>query len=109
MLTYACPIWITASKTQIDRIERFQSRTIRSITKAPQFVRNSIIRKDLNLETIQDHIKRLSTKFYHNPDRTGNKPLIEALDYNEKIFMDFKARPRQVLHLLASSSDEDEP
>jgi hypothetical protein len=107
MITYACPIWLTATKSQIERVEVFQNKVLRSVTRAPQFVRNSIIRQDLNLETIQDHVSRLAKRFYHDPERTGNRPLAEALDYQDTVFMDFKARPRQVLRLLACSSDEE--
>ncbi|GBN57609.1 hypothetical protein AVEN_141751-1, partial [Araneus ventricosus] len=34
------------------------------MTNAPLFVRNDVIRKDLKIEMIEDHMKNISRKFF---------------------------------------------
>jgi hypothetical protein len=108
MILYASQVWLTCANSHLQKLESFQSKTLRWITAAPWFVRNEIIRRDLNVETIKEHIIRLSKRFYSDPEKTGNRPLIEALNYNTRIIGDYKARPKQVIKLLADSSEDTE-
>ena len=63
--TYGIQIWGASSKSNIDIIERFQSKTLRNILNAPWFVPNYIINRDLQIPTVKEEIKRFSCN-YHN-------------------------------------------
>ena len=48
VLTYAAPAWwALLSATNRCKFEEFQSRTLRSLSGSPWFVRNNVIRGDL--------------------------------------------------------------
>jgi hypothetical protein len=106
MLLYASEIWLTTSQTNIKKIEQFQAKVLRKITNLPYFVRNNIIRNDLNLNTINEYILKMAKRFYNKPNNDNNSTLKEALDYDQKVFMEFKARPKQIIQLYNTSSDE---
>ena len=54
--TYGIQLWGKASKTNLEIIERFQSKCLRDIVQAPWFVPNELIRKDLKVITVQKEI-----------------------------------------------------
>jgi hypothetical protein len=45
--TYGIQLWGTASTSNIEILERFQSKGLRMIVDAPWYVTNTIIRRDL--------------------------------------------------------------
>jgi hypothetical protein len=45
--TYGIQLWGTTSNSNIEILERFQSKVLRLIVNAPWYVPNSVIRKDL--------------------------------------------------------------
>ena len=61
--TYGIQLWGTAATSNIIILQRFQSKILRIITKAPYFSSNSRIRQDLGMPTVQDEIKLCSTKY----------------------------------------------
>lgn len=74
VVTYGCPVWITAADTHINKIQVFQNKVLRIITKAPWFVRNSNIRKDLNIKSIYDTIlERCLIFLQDNPHGVGER------------------------------------
>ncbi|GBN60350.1 hypothetical protein AVEN_226503-1 [Araneus ventricosus] len=64
ILTYSAPIWCITAKTHRRKIQILQNKNLRIMTNAPWFVRNDVIHKDLKIETIEDHVKNLSRKFF---------------------------------------------
>ena len=61
--TYGVQLWGNASKTNIDVIQRSQSRILRIITGAPWYIRNENIHKDLNIPLVKNEICRLQTNY----------------------------------------------
>lgn len=51
--TYEAQLWGTASTSNIDILERFHSKTLRTITKTPWFIPNSEIRIDLRVKYVK--------------------------------------------------------
>jgi hypothetical protein len=45
-------------------LERFQSKALRLITDAPWYVPNAITRRDLQVPSIKEEIRRLSAQYY---------------------------------------------
>ena len=57
MWSYRVELWETAAKSHLDIIQRFQSKTIRLISKAPYYVTNVQLHRDLNVALIEDRDK----------------------------------------------------
>jgi hypothetical protein len=49
ILTYEIQLWETASTSNIEILERFQSNALRMIVDAPWYVPNTVIRRDLQI------------------------------------------------------------
>jgi hypothetical protein len=45
-------LWGTASTSNIEILERFQSKTLRMIVDAAWYVPNTVIRRDLQIPTV---------------------------------------------------------
>jgi hypothetical protein len=61
--TYGLQLWGTASSSNIENLERFQSKVLRMITDAPWSVPNAIIRQDLQLTTVKEEISQWSSQY----------------------------------------------
>lgn len=55
--SYGIQIWGCAKNYVIDIIQRFQNKVLRNIVKAPWYIRNADIHRDLNINTIAAEIK----------------------------------------------------
>jgi hypothetical protein len=49
-------LWGTTSNSNIEILERFQSKALRLIVDAPWYVSNSVIRKDLQIPSVKEEI-----------------------------------------------------
>jgi hypothetical protein len=61
--TYDIQIWGTTSNSNIEILERFQSKDLRLIVNAPWYVQNSVIRNDLQVPTVKEEISRFSSHY----------------------------------------------
>jgi hypothetical protein len=67
--TYGIQLWGTASTSNIEILERFQSKTLRMIADAPWYAPITVIRRDLQIPTVKEEIWRCSS-----PQRTPKLP-----------------------------------
>jgi hypothetical protein len=56
-------LWGTASTSNIEILERFQSKALRMIVDAPRYVPNTVIRRDLQTRTVKEEIRRYSSQY----------------------------------------------
>ena len=61
--TYGIQLWGTAAKSNLEILQRFQSKTLRQIANAPQCITNDTIHRDLQIPTIQEEIKKYSGNY----------------------------------------------
>jgi hypothetical protein len=61
--TYGIQLWGTASTSNIEILERFQSKTLHKIVDAPWYVLNTVIRRDLQIPTVKEEIQRYSSQY----------------------------------------------
>jgi hypothetical protein len=61
--TYGIQLWGTASTSNIEILERFQSKALRMIVDAPWYVPNTLIRRDLRISTVKEEIRRYSSYY----------------------------------------------
>jgi hypothetical protein len=73
--TYGMQLWNAASTSEI--LEHFQSRALPMIVDAPWYVPNTVVRRDLQIPTIQEEIRHYSSQYSarlsaHSYDLTVN-------------------------------------
>jgi hypothetical protein len=52
--TYGIQLWGTASTSNVEILERFQSKALRLIVEAPWYVPNTLILRDLHMPTVKE-------------------------------------------------------
>jgi hypothetical protein len=62
--TYGIQLWGAASTSDIEILERYQSKALRLITDAPWYVPNVIIRHGLQVPSVKEESCRLSAQYY---------------------------------------------
>jgi hypothetical protein len=70
--SYGIQLWGSASKSNIEILERFQAKVLRSITDSPWYVPNSFIARDLSIMTEQAaigyHSNKYKARMNHHPN-----------------------------------------
>jgi hypothetical protein len=61
--TYGIQLWCTATTSNIEILERFLSKALRMIVDAPWYVPNTVIRRDLQISTGKEEIRRYSSQY----------------------------------------------
>lgn len=74
--TYGIQLWGTAANSNIEILQRFQSKLLRIISNAPFYVTNAQLHRDLKINTINDEIKAHSTRYQfriqHHPNQLAS-------------------------------------
>lgn len=76
--TYGIELWGSAKASNIQRIQSFQSKVLRTILNAPWYVSNLTTHNDLNIPTVKEVIKEKFLKFHSNLSSHPN-PLAQSL------------------------------
>lgn len=61
--TYGIQLWGTASTTNINILQRFQSEVLWMIVDAPWYVLNEVIHKNLGVPMVMDDAKRFAREY----------------------------------------------
>lgn len=61
--TYGIQLWGSTCASNVDIIQRTQSKMLREIANAPWYIRNKTIHNDLEIAPVTDVIKNFSTKY----------------------------------------------
>jgi hypothetical protein len=61
--TYGIQLWGTTSNSNIEILERFQSKVLRLKVNGPWYVPNSVIHKDLHIPSVKEEISRFSSHY----------------------------------------------
>jgi hypothetical protein len=61
--TYKIQLWGTASTSNIEILEHFQSKALRIIVDASWYVPNTVIRSDFQIPTVKEEISRYSSQY----------------------------------------------
>lgn len=83
--TYGIQLWGTASNSNIEIIQRFQSKLIRKIVNAPWFVSNNTIHRDLKMFNVREEISRFSSLYLQKLDDHPNHLAVNLLDNSEAV------------------------
>ena len=83
--TYGIQLWGTASNSNIEILQGFQSKALRSLTDAPWYVTNETIHRDLNLLTVQEEISKFSNRYNTRVNNHQNSLVTQLLDTTDQI------------------------
>ena len=78
--TYGAPLWGCASKSNIEVIQLFQNKALRTIVNAPWYTRNSDLHRDLNVSTVATEISKLAGSHQTSLQLHSNEEAIKLLD-----------------------------
>jgi len=70
--TYGIQQWGTASNSNLEILERFQSKVLRIITDAPRYVPNTIFKSDLQIPAVKQEARKFSAKYRKRLDTHPN-------------------------------------
>jgi len=59
--TYDIPLWGSASHSNIEILQRFQNKVLRTIVNTPCYIPNKLLHTDLQIPTIREEITKFST------------------------------------------------
>ncbi|GFX63402.1 probable RNA-directed DNA polymerase from transposon X-element [Trichonephila clavipes] len=94
LLTYAAPVWGHAARTNINLLESSQNLIIRQILDAHWYMRNIDLRRNFNIPTIRQTIRKISTKFFNTVDEHDCPSIQDIPNYYSHFSV---RRPRDVL------------
>jgi len=79
--TYGIPLWGSASHSNIEILQSFQNKVLRTIVNAPWYIPNKLLHTDLQIPTIREEITMFSTnhtaKLLTHPNELTSNLLIE--------------------------------
>jgi hypothetical protein len=78
--TFGIQLWGTACTSNIEILERFQSKALRMIVDAPWYVPNTIIRRDLQIPSVKEEISRYSSHYSARLTAHPNDTLLTLLE-----------------------------
>jgi hypothetical protein len=78
MMDYACPIWRSAARCHIRKLQVPQSKCLRIAAAAPWYISNRQIHEDLGVPFFANHIRALTASFDSKLADVGN-PLVREL------------------------------
>jgi len=65
-------LWGTASNSNLEILERFQSKVLRITTDAPWYIPNAIIKRDLQIPTVKQEVRKYSANYRKRLDAHPN-------------------------------------
>jgi hypothetical protein len=77
--TYGIQLWGTASTSNIEILERFQSKVLRMIVGAPWYMLNMVIRRDLQTPTVKEEIHHYSSQYSACLSVHPNGPIVNLM------------------------------
>jgi hypothetical protein len=78
--TYEIQLWGTASTSNIEILECFQSKVLCMIEDAPSYVPNTIIRRDLQIPTVKEEIRRYSFQYSASLSAHTNNIIVNLVE-----------------------------
>jgi hypothetical protein len=82
--THGIQLWGTASTSNIEILERFESKALRMIIDAPWYVPNTLIRRDLQTPSVKEEISHYSPHYSARLSAQPNDILLTLLEQPER-------------------------
>jgi hypothetical protein len=73
-------LWVSASTSNIEILERFQSKALRMMADAPWYVPNVIPRQYLQIPSAKEEIRRFSVHYSSRPQTHPNSLAVHLME-----------------------------
>ena len=83
--TYGIQLWGTASNSNIEILQRFESKTLRSLIDAPWYVTNETIHRDFKIATVKEEIAKYSCRYSKRVNKHRNRLITGLLETTDHI------------------------
>jgi hypothetical protein len=77
ILTYISPVWGYAANTYINKLQTFQNKVLRIITKLPRVAPIVTLHEQTGMPLIRSHIKKLTRALYQKSAGSENSQILE--------------------------------
>ena len=81
-------MWGLASNSNIEILERFQSKVLRINTDAPRYVPNAVIKRDSKVLSVRQEVRNYSVTYRRRLDDHPNrlaKSLFDGTNFNRRL------------------------
>jgi hypothetical protein len=78
--TYGIQLWGTASTSNIEILESFQSKALHMIVDAPWYVPNTVIRRDLQIPTVKEEIRCYGSQYSARLSTHPNELIVNLIE-----------------------------
>lgn len=78
--TYGIPLWGTARNSNIEILQRYQSKVLRIITGSPWYIPNTTLHRDLAIPTVKEEVCEMSRKYQTRLETHPNYLAVNLLD-----------------------------
>jgi hypothetical protein len=78
--TYGIELWGCSSKSNVNIIQRFQSKTLRLIAGAPRYISNQTLHADLSITTVEEERQKRVYKHFQRLQEHENQLAINLVD-----------------------------
>jgi hypothetical protein len=95
-MTYTCPVWGFAAPHHINKLQTFQDKVLRLITKLPRVTPIITLHEQKGILLIQTYIKNLTTALYSRTAGSANTHIQELGRYDT--VADKHSRPLFILN-----------
>ncbi|GFW18550.1 uncharacterized protein TNCV_1222111 [Trichonephila clavipes] len=94
ILSYGCPVWGYAAKTNINILDVAQNTLTRMIVGACRYMKNDEIRNAIKIHSFKSHIQKLAKNFFNSLNSSENVNMQNLENYTARIK---RKRPRSIL------------
>jgi hypothetical protein len=82
--TYGIQLWGTASNSNIEILERFQSKALCMLVDVPWYVPNTVVRRELQAPTVKEEIRRYSSQYIARLNAHPNDLIVNLMELPDK-------------------------
>ena len=83
--TYGIQLWGTASNSNIEILQRFRSKTLRSLINVPWYVTNEAIHRDLKILTVKEEITKCNNRYIKRVNKHRNPLTTKLFNTSDQI------------------------
>ena len=83
--TCGIQLWGAASNSNIEILQRFRSKTLRSLINVPWYVTNETIHRVLRIPTVKEEIYKCRSRYYARDNNHHNPLVTQLLDTTDQI------------------------
>lgn len=100
---YGVAMWSHAAKTHRKKIQVIQNKILKTIVKAPWYVRNTTLRRDFEIPTIEDMLREPTSSTLALAETHYNRLVKEAVNYKTTIDSSLNTIPTPGTRLVYSN------